>query len=161
MTLWRNNDVIITLYVHWIDEWPKLGLLRRKGYILRQNLENGQWWSEHTLSRDVNTSDCSRQERRYSERAGSGTLLTLQWRHNRRDSVSNRQRLDCLLNRLFRRRSKKTSKLRVTGLCEGNSLVNSPKKGPVMRKIFPFDDAIFEGWTKVQPFWRNFYVYFA
>ena len=34
----------------------------------------------------------------------------------------------CLLNRLFRRRSKKTSKLRVTGLCAGNSpgLVNSP-----------------------------------
>ena len=29
----------------------------------------------------------------------------------------------CLLNRLFRRRSKKTSKLRITGLCAGNSLV--------------------------------------
>ena len=38
-------------------------------------------------------------------------------------SVSNRQPHDCLLNRLFRRRSKKTSKLRVTGLCEGNSLL--------------------------------------
>ena len=32
-------------------------------------------------------------------------------------------RLDCLLNRLFRRRSKKTSNLRVTGLCEGESPV--------------------------------------
>ena len=30
---------------------------------------------------------------------------------------------DCLLNRLFRCRSKKTSKLRVTGLCAGNSPV--------------------------------------
>ena len=30
---------------------------------------------------------------------------------------------DCLLNRLFRRRSSKTSKLRVTGLCAGNSPV--------------------------------------
>ena len=39
-------------------------------------------------------------------------------------------------------RSKKTSKLRVTGLCEGNSPVNSPHKGPVTRKIFPFDDVI-------------------
>ena len=29
----------------------------------------------------------------------------------------------CLFNRVFRRRSKKTSKLRVTGLCEGNSPV--------------------------------------
>ena len=30
---------------------------------------------------------------------------------------------DCLLNRLFRRRSTNISKLRVTGLCEGNSPV--------------------------------------
>ena len=33
----------------------------------------------------------------------------------------NHQPHSCLLNRLFRRRSKKTSKLRVTGLCAGNS----------------------------------------
>ena len=46
---------------------------------------------------------------------------TLRWRINGRDSVSNHQSHDCLLNRLFRRRSKKTSKLRVTGLCVGNS----------------------------------------
>ena len=45
----------------------------------------------------------------------------LRWRHNGRDSVSNHQPHDCLLNRLFRRWSKKTSKLRVTGLCAGNS----------------------------------------
>ena len=47
--------------------------------------------------------------------------LSLKWRHNGRDSVSNHQPHDCLLNHLFRRRSKKTSKLRVTGLCAGNS----------------------------------------
>ena len=41
--------------------------------------------------------------------------------HNERDSVSNHQRLYCLLNRLFRRRSKMISKLRVTGLCAGNA----------------------------------------
>ena len=45
----------------------------------------------------------------------------LRWRHNGCDSVSNHQPRHCLLNRLFRRRSKKTSKLRVTGLCAGNS----------------------------------------
>ena len=49
--------------------------------------------------------------------------LALQWRHNGRDGVLNHQRLDRLLSRLFRRRSKETSKLRVTGLCEGNSPV--------------------------------------
>ena len=37
------------------------------------------------------------------------------------DSVSNHQLHDCLLSRIFRRRSKKTSKLHVTGLCAGNS----------------------------------------
>ena len=47
--------------------------------------------------------------------------ISLQWRHNWPDSVSNHQPQDCLLNRLFRRRSKKASKLRVTGLCVGNS----------------------------------------
>ena len=48
---------------------------------------------------------------------------SLQWRHNRHDGVSNRQLHQCLLNRLFERRSKKTSKLRVTGLCVENSPV--------------------------------------
>ena len=46
---------------------------------------------------------------------------SLRWRHNDRDGVSNHQPRDCLLNRLFRRRLKKTSKLRVSGLCAGNS----------------------------------------
>ena len=56
---------------------------------------------------------------------GSECALPLQWRHNGRDGVSNHQPHDCLLNRLFRRRSKKTSKLRITGLCA----VNSPVTG--------------------------------
>ena len=47
----------------------------------------------------------------------------LNWRHNGHDGVSNHQPHDCLLDRLSGRRSKKTSKLRVTGLCAGNSLV--------------------------------------
>ena len=70
--------------------------------------------------------------------------LPLQWRHNDHDSFSNHQPHGCLLNRLFRRRSKKTWKLLVTGLCVGNSPgpVNSPHKGPVTRKMFPFDDVI-------------------
>ena len=50
-------------------------------------------------------------------------LYTLQWCHNECDVVSNHQPHDCLLDCLFRRRSKKTSKLRVTGLCAWNSPV--------------------------------------
>ena len=40
-------------------------------------------------------------------------LTSLQWHHNGRYGVSNHQRLNCLLNRFFRRRSKKTSKVHV------------------------------------------------
>ena len=75
----------------------------------------------------------------------SNHAMSLQWRHNERDGVSNHQPRDCLLDYLFGRRSKKTSKLRVTGICVGNSLVtgkNSPHKRPVTWKMFPFDDVI-------------------
>ena len=48
---------------------------------------------------------------------------TLHWRHNGRNGISNHQAHDCLLKCLFRRRSKKTSKLRITGLCLGNTPV--------------------------------------
>ena len=49
----------------------------------------------------------------------------LQWRHNDCGGISNHRHLDCLfiLNCLFRCRSKKTSKLQVTGLSEGNPLM--------------------------------------
>ena len=69
---------------------------------------------------------------------------SLHWRHNDHDGISNHQPRGCLLNHLFGRRSKKTSKLRVTGLCVGNSLglENSPHKGPVTWKMCPFDDVI-------------------
>ena len=48
---------------------------------------------------------------------------SLQWRQNEHDGVSNHWSLDCLPNCLSRPRSKKISKLCVTGLCEGNSPV--------------------------------------
>ena len=50
-------------------------------------------------------------------------FISLRWCHNESDGVSNYQPRHCLLNRLVRRRSMKTSKLRVTGLCAGNSPV--------------------------------------
>ena len=46
---------------------------------------------------------------------------SLRWHHNEHDCVSNHHRFDCLLNRLFRSRSKKISKVRITGLCVWNS----------------------------------------
>ena len=56
-------------------------------------------------------------------------LVTLSYSSHYTDVImstmtsQNSQRLDCSLNLLFRRRSKKTLKLRVTGLCVGNSPV--------------------------------------
>ena len=66
----------------------------------------------------------------------SHEAFTLQLRYNERDRFTNHQRLDCLLNRWFRPRSRKTSELRV-----GNSPVTvESHKRPVKRKMFPFDD---------------------
>ena len=49
------------------------------------------------------------------------SFYSLQWRHKERNGISNHQSHDCLLKCLFRRRSKKISKSRIT--CEGNSPV--------------------------------------
>ena len=68
---------------------------------------------------------------------------TLLWRHNERDGASNHQLPDCLLNRLFRRRWKITSKLCVTGLCARNS--------PVIGE-FPVQMA--SNWDNVYNWWR-------
>ena len=48
------------------------------------------------------------------------------------------------------RSSKETSKLCVIGICEGNLHVTDgfPHKGPVTRKMFPFDDVIMRWETK-------------
>ena len=70
--------------------------------------------------------------------------VPLQWRHNESYCVSNHRRLDGMLNRLFRRRSKKTSKPALLTVCGGihRSPLDSPHKRPVTRETFPFDDVI-------------------
>ena len=82
--------------------------------------------------------------RRLCREASCLVDFTLQWRHNECDGVSNDRRLDCLLNHLFRRRSKKISKLRVTGLCEWN---------PPMTGGFPSQRASNAG--NVSIWWRH------
>ena len=61
------------------------------------------------------------------------STFTFQWRHNGCDGVWNHQPHDCLLNCLFSRRSKKTSKLRATGLCAGNSPVTGEFPAQMIR----------------------------
>ena len=69
--------------------------------------------------------------------------ISLQWRHNRRDSVSNHQPHDCLFNRLFadqRKHQSSASLAFVRGI--HRRPLNSPHKWQVTRKISPFDDVI-------------------
>ena len=101
--------------------WPLCGEFTGTGEFPEQMASNAEtvsiWWRHHELC--VRFALCC-VPRQY----GTGQFYpSLHWLHNEHDGVSNHRRLDCLLNRLFRRRSKKTSKLRVTGLCDGNSSV--------------------------------------
>ena len=65
-------------------------------------------------------------------------LNYLQCHHDERNSVLNHQPHDCLLDRLFMRRSQNTSKLRVTDLCAENSALTGrfPHKKLVTWKCF-------------------------
>ena len=90
--------------------WP-IGTARLNRISLGNSLSSPRVWVGFCWSRRIGSNHYN------------GPMLPLQWCDNERDGVSNHRCLDYLLNRLFRRRSKKTSKLRVTGLSEGNSLV--------------------------------------
>ena len=78
---------------------------------------------------------------------------TLQWRHNDRDGDSSHQPHDRLLNRLFRHSWKKTSKLRVTGICAGNSPVTGefPAQRASNSENVSFDDVIMKRAAHWQP----------
>ena len=69
---------------------------------------------------------------------------SLQWRHNGRDGVSNHQPHDCLPNVYSGANQRKHQSSASLAFARGIHRwpVNSPHKGPVTRKIFPFDDVI-------------------
>ena len=68
-------------------------------------------------------------------------MISLQRHHNVRDCVSNHQSHDCLVDGLYRRRSKKTSR---HWLRAGNSPVTGefPTQIASNAKMFPFDDVL-------------------
>ena len=74
----------------------------------------------------------------------------LKWRRNGRDGVSNHQPHDCLLHRLFRRRSIKISNFRVIGFCVGNAPV-----------IGEFPAQMTSDAEKVSIWWRHHGLYFC
>ena len=70
-----------------------------------------------------------------------GIVWALQWRHTGRDGASDHQPHDCLLKRLLKKKHQSSAPLAcVKGIHRWP--VNSPHKGPVTRKMFPFDDVI-------------------
>ena len=133
-TLWTLWDHMIVMASE-ITTNCLFNSLRR---LTTNNASKRSVWGESTMTGGFPSQMASRGEK-VSIPWCHYIILTsaLQWRHNEHDAVSNHKRL-------FRRRSKKTSKLPVTGLWVGNSPVNSPHKRPVTRKMFPFDDVIME-----------------
>ena len=85
-----------------------------------------------------------------TQMANNAENVSIWWRHhdNGRDGVSNHQSYDCLLNCLFKRRSN-TSKLRVSGLCAGNSPVTGE-----------FPTEIASNVENVTVWWRHYTILF-
>ena len=89
----------------------------------------------------------------------------LQWRYNERDGVSNHRRLDCLFNGLFSAHKRKHQCSASLAFVRGIHRwpVNSPHKGPVTRKMFPFDDVfmlmtsscVFDLWWETTSIWDH------
>ena len=77
-------------------------------------------------------------------------FVGVQWRHSVRDGVLNHRRLDCLLYRLYRRRSRKLQSSASLAVMRGIHLwpMDSPLKGPVTRYMFPCDDVTIQ-WKHV------------
>ena len=82
----------------------------------------------------------------------SANHVPLRWRHNDHAGVSNHQPHGCLLNRLFRRKSKKTSKLRVTGLCVGKFPAQMASYAENVSIWWRHDD---NTWDVVWAVWRS------
>ena len=73
------------------------------------------------------------------------TSITIQWRYNKRNGVSHHRQLDCLVNRLFRRRKHKNqSSASLAFVCEGNPSVTGgfPSQRASNADLFPFGDVI-------------------
>ena len=115
-------------------EFPNAGQLQWLDYMIRYQFNDPIYGHQGDMLLWVNVRKCPwgcsmvcssvcTSSNFISDTTQDSNYNSLQWRHNGRDSVSNHQSHDCLLDSLFRRRSKKTSKLRVTGLCAGNSPV--------------------------------------
>ena len=106
---WRqlaDKALLETMLVHWkLDHCEQSYWIQ----IILQQCSCKKWFVICKVSTIFSRAPCVK------------AAFSLQWRQNEHDGVSNHQPHGCLLNRFYRRRSKKTSKLRVTSLCEGTN----------------------------------------
>ena len=101
----------------------------------------------------------------HSQKTSNAASCSILWRHRAYSQIYHyrdviigamasqiNQPHDCLLNRSFWRRSKKTSKFCVTGLCGGNSPVTGelPAQMASNAKNVPFDDVIMHKWDLIK-----------
>ena len=128
---WKQRSSASQAFVRGIHQWPVDFPSQRASKMKNVSI----WWCHHAWCLP-SWDSCM------AKLCSWQVFSSVQWRHDGCDSISNHQPHDCFLNRLFRHRSKKTSKLHITGLCAGIS----PEAGefpahkwPVMRKMFPFD----------------------
>ena len=74
-------------------------------------------------------------------------MFSIQWCHNKQGGVSNDQRLDYSTVCSGANQRKYQSSATLTFVSGSHRRpVDSPHKGPVMRKMFPFDDVIMSAW---------------
>ena len=141
---WHRWNLIKLYFIKW--------LLRSRGaltiYILNF-LEEAYIYIFHFS----NTCLLRRRKSTFPRGRQNPDYLPLQWRHNGRSSVLNHWRIDCFLTRIpgvdQRKRQSSASLAFVKGIHRWP--VNSPHKGPVTRKMFPFHDAIIQFMTVACP----------
>ena len=132
------NQLITVTWFFWMSWYPTV---KKSILNLMTSWPQSHDWLKHWSQRTYNTS--------YLEKFPSRMCIltywvSKQWSHNGCNSISIHRHLHYLLNRLFRRRSKKTSKLCVTALCLGNPPVTDGFPSQRARNVenFQFHDAI-------------------
>ena len=135
------------------DLWLPLTKGQRHGKCLHVMPSSWCVWFHHSIPMTHHQE--SRQHTfRFVQHKHVLDVFSLQWRHNDHDGVWIHQPHGCLLNRSFGRRSKRTSKLRVTGLCAGDS------PGPVNSHTKCFHLMTSSCAMFILSFYRRFYGFY-
>ena len=125
---WPRTNRTLNLHINGLVDSPHKALVMKKVFPCHYVIMANQVMAQRTtFTEQLNINLLSSRETLHFWKITClfrMAITLLQWRHNKRDGVQNHQRR-LFTQRLFRRRSKKTSKPRITGHCGGNSPVTS------------------------------------